>query len=45
MVKHIVNHKIAKFLIEETVLYRGVIYTYIEWIPAILYYFRLTKNQ
>ena len=38
MVKHIVNYKTAKFLIEETVLYRGTIYTYIKWIPAILYY-------
>ena len=45
MVKYTVNYKIAKFLIEETVLYRGAIYTYMEWIPAILYYFRLAENQ
>jgi hypothetical protein len=32
-------------LTEETVLYRGIIYIYIKWIPAILYYFRLAENQ
>ena len=45
MVKHTVNHRTARFLIEETVLYRGTIYVYIEWIPVILYYFRLAENQ
>ena len=45
MVKHTVNYRTARFLTEEIVLYRGAIYTYIEWISAILYYFRLVKNQ
>ena len=44
MVKYTVNYKTAKFLIEETVLYRGTIYTYIKWILVILYYFRLAEN-
>ena len=44
MVEHIINYKTAKFLIKETVLYRGAIYTYIEWIPAILYYLRLAEK-
>ena len=41
MVEHTVNYKTARFLIKETVLYRGAIYTHIEWIPAILYYFKI----
>ena len=45
MVKYTVNYRIAKFLTEETVLYRGAIYTYIKWISVILYYLRLAKNQ
>ena len=45
MVKHTVNYITARFLTEEIVLCRGTIYTYIEWIPAILYYFRLAENQ
>ena len=44
MVKHTVNYKTARFLTEETVSYRGAIYTYIEWIPAILYYLKLAEN-
>jgi hypothetical protein len=32
------------FRIEETVLYRGAICAYMEWIPAILYYLRLAEN-
>ena len=44
MVKYTVNYKIAKFLTEETVLYRGIIYAHIKWILAILYYFRLLAS-
>ena len=42
--EYIINHKIARFLIKETVSYRGVICAHIEWILVILYYFRLTEN-
>ena len=44
MVEHIVNYKTAKILTEEIVLYKGIIYIYIKWIPAILYYLRLAEN-
>ena len=44
MIKYIVNYKTVRFLTEETVLYRGTIYTHIEWILAILYYLKLAEN-
>ena len=45
MVEYIVNYRTARFLTEEIVSYRGTIYTYIEWIPVILYYLKLAENQ
>ena len=44
MVNFTVIPQNSKVLTEEIISCRGAIYTYIEWIPAILYYLKLAEN-